>query len=202
MVFNFSIDGVDSEKSSNNYGVRLRNSSYLGSSKSGAPQIKGLTVVTNQAIYLWGDYNTTSKKPAAIMSDSFNILSTAWNDSKSSWSQRVAANTTINTAILSGTDSTGGIEGTSGQGGTYNGGLENYPRLHEQWSGKTLTYKGSFVSLSTPKHVKGAWVYGSPQYNAPTRNWDYDTDFNDGDKLPPLSPRFVYLRQELFVREY
>lgn len=202
LVFNFSIDGVDSEKSSNNYGVRLRNSSYLGSSKSGAPQIKGLTVVTNQAIYLWGDYNTTSKKPAAIMSDSFNILSTAWNDSKSSWSQRVAANTTINTAILSGTDSTGGIEGTSGQGGTYNGGLENYPRLHEQWSGKTLTYKGSFVSLSTPKHVKGAWVYGAPQYNAPTRNWDYDTDFNDGDKLPPLSPRFVYLRQELFVREY
>ena len=58
------------------------------------------------------------------------------------------------------------------------------------------------MSLSTPKHVKGAWVYGTPQYNAPTRNWDYDTDFNDGDKLPPLSPRFVYLRQELFVREY
>ena len=202
LVFNFSLDGVDSDKSSNNYGVRLRNASYLGSSKSGAPEIKGLTVVTNQAMYLMGNYNTTSKKPAAIMSDSFNILSTAWNDSKSSWSQRVAANTTINTAILSGTDSTGGIEGTSGQGGTYNGGLENYPRLHEQWSGKTLTYKGSFVSLSTPKHVKGSWVYGDPQYNAPTRNWDYDTDFNDGDKLPPLSPRFVYLRQELFVREY
>lgn len=202
LVFNFSLDGNDSNKSANNYGVRIKNAEKLGSNKSGAPQIKGLTIVTNQAIYLWGNYNVTNKKPAAVMADSFNILSNAWVDSKKSWEQRIANNTTIHTAILSGTDSTGGIEGTGGQGGTYNGGLENYPRLHEQWSGKTLTYKGSFVSLNTPKHVNGTWVFGNPQYNAPTRNWDYDTDFNDGDKLPPLSPRFVYLRQELFVREY
>lgn len=202
LVFNFSFDGVDAGKSANNYGVRIKNGSFLGSTKSGAPSIKGLTIVTNQAIYLLGNYNVTTKKPAAIMADSFNILSNAWNDSKSSWDQRIASNTTINTAILSGTDSTGGIEGTGGQGGGYNGGLENYPRLHEQWSGKTLTYKGSFVSLNTPQHVNGTWVYGSPQYNAPIRVWDYDTDFNDGDNLPPLSPRFVYLRQELFVRDW
>ncbi|MGI6681457.1 MAG: hypothetical protein ACOX3T_08285 [Bdellovibrionota bacterium] len=202
IVFNFSLSGPDAEKSSNPYGVRISKASFLGSSISRAPSIKGLTIVTNQALYLQGDYNTVAKKPAAVMSDSFNILSNSWQDSWSSWSQKIASNTTINTAILSGTDSTGGAEGTAGQGGSYNGGLENYPRLHEQWNGKTLTYNGSFVSLSTPKHVRGKWVYGNPYYTAPSRNWNYDTDFNDGNNLPPLSPRFVYLRQELFVREF
>jgi hypothetical protein len=45
-------------------------------------------------------------------------------------------------------------------------------------------------------------VYGSPQYEAPIRNWGFETDFNQADKLPPLSPRFVYLRQELFTRQF
>ena len=58
------------------------------------------------------------------------------------------------------------------------------------------------MSLNKPRHVTGAWVYGGMQYTAPTRNWSYDTMFNDAAKLPPLAPRFVYLRQELFVRDY
>jgi hypothetical protein len=96
------------------------------------------------------------------------------------------------------------LAGLKGQAvrGAYNGGLENYPRFHENWSGRTFTYRGSFVSLGTPRHVDGAWVYGNPQYTAPNRDWDYDTDFNNAANLPPLTPRFVYLRQELFVRRY
>jgi len=65
-----------------------------------------------------------------------------------------------------------------------------------------LTYRGSFVSLNTPQHVDGAWVYGGMQYQAPNRDWSYDTDFNDASNLPPLSPRFVYLKQELFARQF
>jgi hypothetical protein len=34
------------------------------------------------------------------------------------------------------------------------------------------------------------------------RNWDYDQDFNDAGKLPPLSPRAVNLVQELFERDF
>ena len=97
----------------------------------------------------------------------------------------------------------GAAEGAGGQDqGSYNGGLENYPRFHEKWSGKTLTYRGSFVSLYEPLHVDGAWVYGGMQYKAPSRDWGYDTDFDDAANLPPLSPRFVYLKQELFVRQF
>jgi hypothetical protein len=206
LVFHFTVQGPDSALPANNYGVRIRNAASLQSNLGGAPAVIGMTVVTDQAMYTHGHYNSINKIPAAILSDSINMLSANWNlddtASTQNINQRNASNTTINIAILSGTDSTGGIEGTGGHGGAYNGGLENYPRLHEDWTGRTLTYRGSFVSLYTPRHVSGNWIYGNPQYNAPGRNWNYDTDFNDASKLPPLSPRFVYLRQELFVREY
>lgn len=207
LVFHFSVNGPDSANLPNTYGVRIRNAQQMASTVAGAPAIQGLTVVTDQAAYTHGNYNSTNKIPAAILADAFNALSTNWNlndaaSTNSSTSARPANNTTINAAILAGTDTTGGVEGSGGQGGAYNGGLENYPRFHERWSGKTLTYRGSFVSLNNSRHQDGAWKYGNPQYTAPNRNWDYDTDFNDAANLPPLTPRFVYLRQELFVREF
>jgi len=204
LVWYFGVDGPDSN-TVNNYGVRVRNGGELKSTLFTAPAIKGLTVVTNQAVYIEGDYNAVNKKPAAFLADSANVLSNAWNDgnSNSSLSSRVASNTTIQAALLSGTDTTGYVEGSGGQdAGAYNGGVENYPRFHEKWSGKTLTYLGSFVSLNRPIRVDGAWVYGAPQYQAPIRDWGYDTDFNQAENLPPLAPRFVYLRQELFVRNF
>ncbi|RMF93925.1 MAG: hypothetical protein D6736_00950 [Nitrospinota bacterium] len=204
LVFYFTVEGPNSN-TINNYGVRLKNGGELKATTPGAPAIQGLTVVTNQAIYIQGDYNKTNKKPAAILADSLNVLSNNWDDSKDTLSvnSRVATETTINAAFLAGTDITGGVEGSGGQDkGSYNGGLENYPRFHEKWTGVALHYRGSFVSLGTPQHVNGAWKYGNPQYKAPIRDWGYDTDFNDASNLPPLSPRFVYLRQELFVREF
>jgi hypothetical protein len=206
LVFYLGVSGPD-EATLNNYGVRVRNGAELASTAVGAPEIQGLTVVTDQAIYVEGSYNAANKKPAAFLCDSLNILSNAWNDSDSSLAlshaDRQASNTTINAAFLSGTDSTDGVEGTGPVfGDAYNGGLENYPRFHENWTGRTLTYRGSFVSLNTPRHVDGVWVYGSPQYTAPNRDWRYDTDFNNAENLPPLSPRFVSLKQELFMRQF
>jgi hypothetical protein len=204
IVFHFSVDGPDASLSANSYGVRLRNAQELQATNPGAPLVRGMTVVSDQAIYTWGDYNAVNKIPAALLVDSYNALSNNWDDSKDTLGvdSRVASDTTVFTAILAGTDSTGGIEGAGGQDGAYNGGLENYPRFHERWTNKKFTYLGSFVSLNTPRHVTGAWIYGSPQYKAPIRDWGYDTDFNDAANLPPLTPRFVYLRQELFVRDY
>jgi hypothetical protein len=209
IVFHFTVKGPESNTLPNRYGIRIRNAAKLQSTIAGAPVVQGMTVVSDQAIYTHGNYNSTSKIPAALMGDSFNVLSNNWNlnDSKStlSLSNRVPSDTTINSAILAGTDSTGGVDGVGGQGGDYNGGLENYPRFHEDWSKspqKTLTYRGSFVSLNKPRFANGGWVYGGSQYTAPIRDWHYDTDFNDAANLPPITPRFVYLRQELFVRDF
>lgn len=208
LVFHMTHLGPNSAGASNAYGSRVRNASQLQSTIAGAPTTRGLTLVTDQAAYIAGHYNSINKIPSAVLTDSINILSSNWNfndilSHNPDSDARLAANTTINVAVLSGSDTTGGVEGSGGQGlGNYNGGFENFPRFHERWSGRTLTYRGSFVSLNRPRHVDGAWVYGDPQYKAPNRDWDYDTDFNDASNLPPLSPRFVYLRQELFVRQY
>jgi hypothetical protein len=190
----------------NNFGVRLRRGSRLAPS-SGSPEISGLTVVTNQALYVLGDYNSApgAWKPAAFLADSINVLSNDWNDAASDEdvAARRAAHTSIYAAFLAGTDSSGGVEQQplAGNGNeVYNGGLENYPRLHEDWHDRTLTYRGSFVSLNRPRHAHGVWDVQS--YVPPDRDWAYDTRFNDARNLPPLTPRFVYLTQELFVREF
>lgn len=212
LVLYFTATGPNALTNTSPYGVRIRNGQTLQSNIGGAPSVLGLTIVSDQAIYLQGNYNSTGKRPAAILADSFHPLSnnfydtTAQNFRDSTTTQpvnnRPATSTIQNVAVLSGTDTTGGQEGSAGQGGAYNGGLENYPRFHENWTGDTYTYRGSFVSLNRPRRYSGAWVYGNPQYTAPNRNWDYDTDFNNAANLPPISPRFVYLQQELFVRDF
>jgi len=152
----------------------------------------GLTVVSNQPVYVKGDYNNENKKPAAVICDSVNLLSNLWDDgtSTSGLPSRVPDNTQVNMAFIAGIDTT-----TTGQ---YNGGLENYPRLHENWSQsprRTLTIRGSFVELWNSIFSQGEWLYGNPQYTAPTRDWDYDTDFNDVDNLPPFTPFAVEMQR-------
>lgn len=205
LVWYLGVEGPDAGVV-NDYGVRLRNATRLDATATGAPPVAGLTVVTNQAAYTWGDFNKDVKKPASILADSLNILSVDWLDGDGLQdlddTSRRAGATTVHAAFLAGTDVTGGLEGIPGQDqDNYNGGLENYPRLHENWSGVTLTYRGSFVSLGVPRSVDGAWG-GPNQYKAPIRDWRYETDFNDAAKLPPLTPRFVYLRQNLYSRRF
>jgi hypothetical protein len=191
--------------------VRVRDGATLASTVAGAPQIKGLTVVTDQAAYIQGDYNKdagSAWRPASFLSDTIDILSNRWNtsgwDARSTLglSSRSASPTEVNAAFLSGTDSTGGVEGVSGQGGTYSGGLENYPRFHENWTGTKMTYRGSFVSLGNARHADGPWHYGGSVYTAPQRDWSFDTRFSDAANLPPLAPRFVYLKQQRFARAF
>ncbi|MBI2173983.1 MAG: hypothetical protein HYU33_02160 [Candidatus Omnitrophica bacterium] len=167
-----------------------RNDSLTGTQQRGVRLINGseirrnggLTIVSNLPLYIKGNYNTTSKKPCAVIADAVNLLSNNWNDanSTSSVSSRPANATTFNLAFIAGINTT-----TSGH---YNGGLENYPRLHESWTGQTLTIRGSFVSLWNSQIATGQWAYGNPQYTAPVRNWQYDSMFEDGTTMPPFTP--------------
>lgn len=204
-----SSDYPDADGNTSPYGFAITQGKQL-MSLAGSDSINdplGVTFASDQAIYLQGDYNSLNKQPAAILADSINVLSNACLNANKAINKNSDRNcdidgdkkngieTTINTAFLGGTDITNSSL-TSG----YNGGLENYPRFSENWAGQTLTYRGSFVSLGTPTHVRGRWL--NQEYNAPNRNWDYDLDFNDADNLPPLTPRFVYLKQESFIRNF
>ena len=141
-----------------------------------------LTVVTDNPLYTLGDYNKDDKKAAALFTDALTVLSNSWNDANSdqSLNNRVASNTTVNAAFL-----TGNTETTLGH---YNGGLENLPRFLENWTDETFTYLGSMVDLWFSEQATGAWIYGSPQYTAPDRDWAFDLAFLDPNNLPPGVP--------------
>jgi hypothetical protein len=172
----------------------------------------GITIVSDQAMYVEGDYNTgtggNAWQPSSLVGDTVNVISKNWSGSSASCrndcqsrqplaSRTVSSNMILNAAFIAGVDVTGAND--------YNGGLENYPRFHEDWGGDTLTYRGSFVSLGPPQHNNGAWCGTGATcniYSPPVRAWDYDTNFQNVANLPPLTPRFGSVQQILFTENF
>jgi hypothetical protein len=181
-----------SQTGSTESGVRVKNGQTLPS--------LGLTIATPNPLYLQGHYNaapvhlgttnTSLTKPAALIGDSINILSAAWNDANStaSISSRTAADTTVNAALLGGIVPSGG--------GYYSGGVENFPRFLENWSGRKLAYNGSMVVMYFSRIAIAPWG-GSDVYSPPNRQWTFDLNFMDVTKLPPGTPEIrVFVRAQ------
>ncbi|MEW6305707.1 MAG: hypothetical protein AB1705_19690 [Verrucomicrobiota bacterium] len=164
-------------------GVRLINGRTLPTT--------GLTVATPNPLYVKGHYNapsnlnstnTTKAASASLVADAITILSGSWNDAKSGeelWMRR-AASTTINAAMI------GGIVAT--RDGYYSGGVENFHRLLEDWSGRTLTFNGAVVVLFESRIATAPWGATDEVYNPPTRKLSWDSRFKDEAKLPPATP--------------
>jgi hypothetical protein len=176
--------GFDNQKA-----VRLTNGAEL--------PIGGLTVASDNPVYVLGNYNTSAKKAAAIIGDAVTFLSNNWSDSNavdasSPFTGRTATDTTVNAAVMAGNTTT--------TAANYNGGVENLPRFLEDWTGRTFTHKGSLVDLWQSKQGAGSWAHGSPRYIAPHRAWSYDPDFNDPAKLPPGTPRVRTLTRIRWAR--
>lgn len=139
-----------------------------------------------------------------------------------------ARDTVVNAGFLGNIDATWCSRIPSGRNcgySSYNGGLENYPRFHEDWSATNgLWYEGSIVAIGTPRHTcfqytaqliaigndptyacglygfQGFW--STQRYSPPPRHWFYDVSFDDSAYLPPLTPRFVYLSLVFFTQVY
>jgi hypothetical protein len=163
----------------------------------------GLSVVTPDPLYVVGNwnvstngsnlvtqsYNVANTLPSGFYSDAFTVLSPAWNPSYSSnaLSSRTAANDTVNAAVLTGI--------VPSNGTYYSGGVENYPRLLENWSGVNLYYNGSMVEMFASQISNYPWPGTGTVYNPANRYWAYDTNFSNPSKLPPLTPRVIYLNR-------
>jgi hypothetical protein len=164
--------------------VRLVNGSQLPS--------QGLTVVTQNPMYIQGDYNTVNKVPAGVLADAVTVLSNQWaannSDAKEALvtSTRPASPTTVNAALAL---------GPSVESSVANGGNENDIRFLEDWNGQAFTYRGSIVNLWHSQQAAGQWVCcgsgGGNYYTAPTLNWSYDALFNTTP--PPGTPQGVLL---------
>ena len=164
--------------------VRLANGSELPEG--------GLTVATDNPIYVQGDYNTEEEQPASVLCDALNILSKHWdeqNDASAGWGSREASETEVNACIM-----TGFTRETSVENG-YSGGLENLPRFLENWTGVEFTYSGSMISLWYSQQATGDWKYGNPCYTAPNRIWSYNQELLDPANLPPGTPELRVLEK-------
>ena len=194
--------------------VRLLNASELPNRRAADPANaalpEGLTFATNAAVYTIGHYNAdgslaadlsdmttpeANEVPAAIVADAVNILSAGWQGTdaltgqvvpvddltSSSTSRPAASHTEVSAAIL-----TGIVETTGTNNNQYSGGVENYPRFHENWGGRSLRYRGSIVALFTSEVATGVWA--SARYGAPRREWGFNSMFGSQRRYPPGTP--------------
>ncbi len=161
----------------------------------------GLTIATPNPLYIKGNYNcptpayrntsdTSTTAPASLASDALTILSSNWNDALSGLgltARNDAVNTTINAAII-----TGAVDSTASDSDHFSGGVMNLPRLLEDWgngNSTKLTLNTSMVKLFNS--VKASRQFQSPgvYYYAPIRDFNFDQNFTNPDKLPPATPR-------------
>jgi hypothetical protein len=182
----------------------------------------GFTLATNAAVYIAGNLNSPGpnsgtrggtavgtetapqvnipkdgEDPVAIVADAVNILSNAWvsgglptGDATSTGSPINATPTEISAAIL-----TGNVATNSGSS-TYSGGVENFPRFHENWTGDQFRYRGSMVALFNSQVATGRW--NNATYNAPNRVWGFNQMFQQG-RQPPGTPRIRSFRRVSFA---
>jgi Tfp pilus assembly protein PilX len=120
-----------------------------------------------------------------------------------------AEDTTYNTAMLQSTTPSRGNYGVGrGGGGAIIEGtpVNKYVRFIENWASKTQTITGSMVSLSIPSESKEAVTipcnnFGSYCIPPQRRLYSFEANFNDFNKLPPLSPLATYLQQSVYSKQ-
>jgi len=194
--------------------VRLLNASRLPNRRAVDPSnaflAEGISIATNAPVYTVGHFNAdgalagdlsdmttpeADEVPAAIMSDAISVLSSNWSTtdfvtgqvvpagdlSSSSSSRPNADHTEVSAAFLTGVVETSGTSNSE-----YSGGVENYPRFHERWSGKSLRYRGSIVALFASEVATGTWAQS--KYGAPRREWGFNSMFGSQRRYPPGTP--------------
>jgi hypothetical protein len=164
----------------------------------------GLTIAAENPVYLQGDYNSNSSGngwndphvASSIVGDALTLLSNNWNDVNSfispySYGGRPASNTWYRAAIVAGK----GISfqqptgyGTTQDFGT-DGGVHNFMRYIEGW-GATISYEGSLISLYPNHQAIGVFKCCNTVYSAPTRHFQFDSEFLNPSLLPPRTPLF------------
>jgi Tfp pilus assembly protein PilX len=172
--------------------------------------ITGLTIASENPVYIQGDYNvgtaanfaTETHIAAAVIADAIVLLSNAWNDINSFYPYPHGV---TSTAAMNATLTSYRLAAVAGKSISFtqptnwtpetdfgnDGGAHNLMRLLENWGGQTMNYRGSIVSFYISRQATGIYKSGPTTYGAPgTRAFSFDTDFLLPDKLPPGTPMF------------
>jgi hypothetical protein len=174
----------------------------------------GFTVAAENPVYIVGNYNTYPTDPfwsggsdvlghssAAVIGDAVTILSNSWSDLASTSNDptqpsgnRTATTTYYRVAVAGGKNLAFPFpswENSTDYGFGTDGGVHNFLRFLEDWSGSTLNYGGSLVSLYYATYDTGVFkCCAYSVYQPPTRNYVFDPDFTNPSGLPPGTPMF------------
>jgi hypothetical protein len=141
---------------------------------------------------------STPASPAS--GDNSSFLSPTWQSNKTGCGlatpARCATTTYYRMAVMGGkTNSFPQPNWGAADSGT-DGGTHNFLRYVEDWGGYngntvTLNYLGSMASFYISRQGTGIYKCCNTVYNPPTRDYTFDTDFQNINKLPPGTPRFT-----------
>ncbi len=171
---------------------------------------------SNSTDQTWTNPSATdpAHSAAAIIADSVTLLSNNWQvggdmdsfaypfgnqscaTNSSCTSRRPAASTTYyRVAIAAGKNkvfpATSYASSTILYGFGTDGGVHNFLRFLEDWSGVSAYYKGSLVSLFYSTYDTGVFkCCGDAVYHPPIRNFSFDPLFSQPQNLPPGTPMF------------
>ncbi|MEO8257645.1 MAG: hypothetical protein ABI868_09910 [Acidobacteriota bacterium] len=174
--------------------------------------VTGLTVVSENPVYVQGDWNATGGSFAgahaatSIIADAVTLLSNNWNDSVSFTNPYAPGNrnrgsqTWYRVAIIGGK----GMAfpqpaGTATDFGT-DGGAHNFLRYLEDGD-QQVNYRGSIATFFYSRQALGTYKCCSTVYNAPDRDYDFDIDFLQPALLPPNTPVFRDMNAVGFSQE-
>jgi len=168
----------------------------------------GLTVASENAIYVQGNYNATTSVtanphvPASVIGDAVSLLSNNWLDARSLGTAandvqgRPATTTGYRFAMVSGRGvpflrptawTAQALWGTDG-------GVHNFMRMLEDWQPaagfQDTNYRGSMVGLYNSRQLTGTFKLNNNVFVQGNRNFNFDVDFLDPALLPPGTPMF------------
>jgi hypothetical protein len=164
-------------------------------------------------VYVQGNWNAPGASfgnphiATSIIADAVTLLSSNWNDNHSFNSPYTldnrarTAQSYYRFAVVAGKNApfprpTAG--GPPQDFGT-DGGAHNFLRMLE--TGGTVNYRGAIATFYFSRQAVGVYKCCATVYGAPTRNFNFDTDFLDPAKLPPLTPMFRDINSLGFVQE-
>jgi hypothetical protein len=191
-------------------GLKLVNGA-LGNVPTKPDGTGGFTVSSENIVYVVGNYNANDSgfgdphAAAAVIADAVSFLSQDWEDWHSiadatyvgSNTSRLTTTSYYRVAVAAGKNRnwphpTGW---TTAQDYGLDGGTHNFLRYLERWRDaagvrQTFFYLGSLVSLYYSEYANGIYKCCNTVYSPPTRDYSFDEDFLELDKLPPGTPRF------------
>jgi hypothetical protein len=205
---------IDGGQAQVNRAIVFRRALKLINGNNLVANINGLTVVSENPVYIQGDWNanlggvgfTGVHAATSVIADAVTLLSNGWNDVVSFDSPFNPGNrnrgteTWYRVAIIGGK----GMAfpqpaGTATDFGT-DGGAHNFLRYLENGD-QPVDYLGSIATFYYSRQAVGTYKCCTTVYGAPTRNYNFDVDFLDPTLMPPNTPVFRDMNAVGFSQE-